>query len=129
MTCNDCIHYDVCGFEWCDSEALTFCKDFKDKSCIIELPVLPRKIVYVDARILNTAHLQEWARKLKVISCYVTNIRYDGRMKAKLYLTPMSNRPYTPKYHIFVDENAIGKTVFLTEKEAKEKLKELNENG
>lgn len=32
MTCKDCYHYDVCGFEGCDDGALTFCKDFKDKS-------------------------------------------------------------------------------------------------
>ena len=38
MTCEDCYHYDICGFEECDDDALTFCKDFKDKSRIIELP-------------------------------------------------------------------------------------------
>lgn len=38
MTCKDCYHYDVCGFEGCDDGALTFCKDFKDKSRIVELP-------------------------------------------------------------------------------------------
>ena len=43
MTYKDCFHSDVCGFE-CD-DALTFCKDFKDKSRIIELPC---KIGYVD---------------------------------------------------------------------------------
>lgn len=36
MNCKDCYHSDVCGFD-CDY-ALTFCKDFKDKSRIIELP-------------------------------------------------------------------------------------------
>lgn len=40
MTCKDCYHYDMCGFEWCDDDALTFCKDFKDKSQIIELPMM-----------------------------------------------------------------------------------------
>lgn len=38
MTCKDCYHYDMCGFEECDDDALTFCQDFKDKSRIIELP-------------------------------------------------------------------------------------------
>lgn len=38
MTCKDCYHYDICGFEECDDDALTFCEDFKDKSLIIELP-------------------------------------------------------------------------------------------
>lgn len=38
MTCKDCYHSDMCGFEWCDDDALTFCKDFKDKSRIVELP-------------------------------------------------------------------------------------------
>lgn len=36
MRYENCYHSDVCGFE-CD-DALTFCKNFKDKSRIIELP-------------------------------------------------------------------------------------------
>ena len=39
MTCKDCYHSDVCGFEQCDSGALTFCENFRDKSLIIELPM------------------------------------------------------------------------------------------
>lgn len=46
MTCKDCYHYDICGFEWCDDDALTFCKDFKDKSRIIELPCNVGKTLY-----------------------------------------------------------------------------------
>lgn len=38
MTCKDCYHYNMCGFECCDDDALTFCKCFKDKSLIVELP-------------------------------------------------------------------------------------------
>lgn len=39
MTCKNCYHYDMCGFEECDDDALTFCQDFKDKSQVIELPM------------------------------------------------------------------------------------------
>lgn len=45
ITCENCIHYDVCGLE--HDEALTFCGDFKDKSRIIELPYPLRKKVFV----------------------------------------------------------------------------------
>lgn len=34
MICKGCYHSDMCGFEWCDDDALTFCKYFKDKSHI-----------------------------------------------------------------------------------------------
>lgn len=37
MACEDCIHYDVCGFnEYKDFNEI--CSFFKDKSRIIELP-------------------------------------------------------------------------------------------
>jgi hypothetical protein len=38
MICKNCYHSDICGFEGCYDDALTFCKEFKDKSRIIELP-------------------------------------------------------------------------------------------
>lgn len=46
MNCKDCYHYDICGFEECDDDALTFCKDFKDKSLIIELPCKVGETLY-----------------------------------------------------------------------------------
>lgn len=46
MNCKDCYHSDVCGFEGCDDDALTFCKDFKDKSRIVELPCKVGDYVY-----------------------------------------------------------------------------------
>ncbi len=38
MICKNCYHSDTCGFEGWYDDALTFCKEFKDKSRIIELP-------------------------------------------------------------------------------------------
>lgn len=38
MFCKDCYHSNMCVAFECD-EALTFCRDFKDKSQIIELPM------------------------------------------------------------------------------------------
>lgn len=109
MTCKDCIHYDVCGFEWCDSEALTFCKDFKDKSRIIELPCkIGDKIYNVkwwddipETKIINGKKYSRIVRKYKIT-----------KSKFTLY-----------------DLNWFGTKVFLTKEEAEAKLKELNENG
>lgn len=141
MTCKDCIHCKVCHLrivyriDTNEGTGKLFdnmekrCEYCKGKLHNVELPCMPHQIVFADARILNTEKLSEHARALKIISCFVTNIRYDGTMKAKIYLTPMNNSPFSPKYHIFVNENAIGKTVFLNKSEAEQKLKELKENA
>jgi hypothetical protein len=46
MICKNCYHSDICGFEGCYDDALTFCKEFKDKSRIIELPCKVGKTLY-----------------------------------------------------------------------------------
>lgn len=128
MMCKDCYHYDMCGYEWCDDNALTFCKDFKDKSLIVELPCKVGRFVYVDTRLFCTDCLREEVRKLDYICCNVVNVRYDKNMKSLIYLRPLYRRGFNSHYHIFVPSSAIGTTVFLTEEEAKAKLKELKEN-
>lgn len=125
MTCKDCYHYDMCGYERCDDDALTFCKDFKNKSLIVELPCKVGKFVYADINLFCKDCLREEVRKLDYICCDVVNVRYDKNMKASIYLRPLYRRDFNSRYHIFVPSSAIGTTVFLTVKEAQEKLKEL----
>lgn len=118
MTCKDCYHYDICGSEGCDNDALTFCKDFKDKSRIIE-PTLNvgEKVWFLHK---NSNEICE-ATVIKVEYNYFTNpqewieIEYISSSIGKL----------TYKTRI---DLMLGKVVFLQKKEAEAKLKELN-NG
>lgn len=101
ITCRDCIHYDVCGFEWCDSEALTFCKDFKDKSRIIELP----------CKVGETVHyITFWKNEYNYH--FITNVSYDI-------------------LHQLLHEKEIVYVIYMTDDKSKAeaKLKELNGNG
>lgn len=146
MTCKDCYHYDVCHirinsidflpvikgkvsmssimYKECD-DVEKHCLHFKDKSRIIELPCKVGSFVYADTRLFCTDCLREEVRKLDYICCDVINVRYDRNMRALIYLKPLYRRDFDSRYHIFVPSSAIGKTVFLTEQEAKAKLKEL----
>lgn len=102
MTCKDCYHYDMCSYEWCDSEALTFCKDFKDKSRIIELPFIAMIEQYlVNGKFADNIHLQ------KFNGCYAT-----------VYID--KNKWGTPLIDI------CGKDAYNTD-EAEERLNELKE--
>lgn len=105
MTCKDCLHYDVCGFEWCDSEALTFCKDFKDKSRIIELP----KTIWVISECLE---LEEY----EVLGVFTTN--------NSIWLDTKGN-----KQQLLMQISNYNKTWFTDKAKSEAKLKELNENG
>ena len=109
--CRDCIHYDVCGFEWCDSEALTFCKDFKNKSRFVELACKVGQLVFEPYR--------------DFINVYeITTIRLS---KYGLFF---NWRLYNSGVYSNVNgfsEREINKTVFLTKEQAEAKLKELNE--
>lgn len=130
MTYKNCIHYEVCNAEC--GELLSRinlgceqCKNFKDKSLIVELPCKIGKFVYADINLFCKDCLREEVRKLDYICCDVINIRYDRNMKALIYLRPLYRRDFSSRYHIFVPSSAIGTTVFLTVQEAQEKLKEL----
>lgn len=108
MICKDCYHYDVCGFEGCDDDALTFCKDFKDKSRIVELPCEIGTELFLSDYLMQHHRLKEYkfigTRVVMVIECF----EFQRTCKR------------------FLDEH-FGKTVFLTKEEAEAKLKEFND--
>ena len=120
MTCKDCYHSDMCGFEWCDDDALTFCKDFKDKSRIVELPCLigdkvyfpytgenyPQKLVLLKLNIVNVG---------KVVS--FTTDGYGAHIRVQFRENGCTERTF------YADE--INKKVFFDKEKAEEKLKEL----
>lgn len=134
MKCKDCYHNEICP-NWDDYNDIPYCDGysdfcnnydhFKEKSLIVELPCKVGRFVYADIRLFCTDCLKEEVRKSDYICCTVVNVRYDKNMKALIYLRPFYRRDFNSCYHIFVPSNAIGITVFLTEQEAKAKLKEL----
>lgn len=115
MICKNCIHYDVCGFEWCDDDALTFCKDFKDKSHIIELP----------CKVGDTVYLVDF--EYGIYKCIVNDIQILSDNEPVFTLYYYSQNGYEPaelEWDIDIEIDCFGKTVFLTKEEAEKKLKE-----
>lgn len=128
MTCKDCYHYDACskkdgttdyyGKEIACGNVDEMCKNFKDKSLIIE-PTLNvgKKVWFLDrnsneiyeATVTRVEYNyftnpQEWI-EIEYISSYIGELKYKTRIDLTL-----------------------GKVVFFTKEEAEAKLKELN-NG
>lgn len=136
MTCKDCMHYDVCHrrinsidflpvingkigkspvmFKNCD-DVETHCKHFKDKSKYIELPCKVGDEVYV----------------IKNNKIQTKDVVYYNKIHSRI-------AEQNEEYWHCVDKDRIsintitfypedfGKTVFLTESEAEQKLKEKN---
>lgn len=120
MTCRDCIHYDVCGM--CGNEddikAMTFCRYFKDKSRIIELPCKIGDTLYYVYRdwVNNTYYVTE-----ATIWEISTTDNYWNSQLIYFKIT------YTDCYGDTDRANAIyGSRIFLTEEEAESKIKELS---
>ena len=110
---------------WHYEQALAETIELLQSDRLVELPCKVGRFVYADTRLFCTDCLKEEVRKLDYICCNVVNVRYDKNMKSLIYLRPLYRRDFDSRYHIFVPSSAIGKTVFLTEQEAKEKLEEL----
>lgn len=110
---------------WHYEQALAETIELLQSDRLVELPCKVGRFVYADTRMFCKDCLKEEVRKLDYICCNVVNVRYDKNMKSLIYLRPLYRRDFDSRYHIFVPSSAIGKTVFLTEQEAKEKLKEL----
>lgn len=114
MACKECYHYDVCGFEKFDSEALTFCKDFKDKSLIVELPCKVGKEIYV----LNRENIpQRMILDKPDIRCHCA--KEDNLCMALCD----DKRNGICAYRLKNDGSDIGEKVFLTKEEAEKKDK------
>lgn len=124
MTCKDCIHYDVClkqqYIDFVNEDWSRKCKDFLDKSKIIELPCKVGDTVYYLG-----GHYERHKTKVyvnKVIKSIVDHITIGQKG--------------VPQIDVCNDENAwttfdcvddFGKIVFLTREEAEKKLEELRE--
>lgn len=126
MKCENCIHYDACK-KISDVHGLAFgnspfCDRFKDKSLFVELPCKIGETVYMPWKWNG----QEGIACLKVTTMvdiiglgldFGTNFETD-------------DDAYYEEYNggRFKIED-VGKTVFLTQKEAEDKLKEIDENA
>ena len=118
MTCKDCIHYDVCKeynnvYERELSERYCVeCQYFKDKSRIIELPnvEIGQELFYID-RYTKTVKSDVVSR----LDWEETDLGVDTGIWSE-------NNAFS---EFFSD---IGKTLYLTKKEAEAKLKELMKN-
>lgn len=116
MTCKDCYHYDMCSYEWCDSEALTFCKYFKDKSRIIEPTLNVGEKVWFLHRSSN-----------EICEATVTRVEYNYFTNPQEWIeieyisSPIGRLTYKTRIDLM-----LGKVVFFTKEEAESKLKEIS---
>lgn len=101
MTCEDCIHYDVCINH-------DGCKDFKDYSRFVELPCHTGEKAY--AIFLGRACASRTVYKGEVIGFQITASR-------TVYITLCLEDGHT-----FIGR--LGKNVFITREEAEAALKE-----
>lgn len=108
MTCKDCYHCKACE-EMCDAilnwEEEEICERFKDKSRIVELPVVVGQQVW-------------FVRNGKIEETIVEKVVLKHR---GLHIKLGCNAMYETSC------NSIGKTVFLTREEAEEALRKERE--
>ena len=132
MTCEECIHYDVCAYKnrpipLCDctyDESDNVEKigcPFQDKSKIIELPCKVGDTVYAFQGYFEV-----------ILPFFVEQIIIDYDEKEAL-VTCCANCHDDERDELLADidfePKDIGVTVFLTEEEAEEKLKEIKADG
>lgn len=111
MTCQDCVHYEVCEVTYPDLDLpfvnLEKCRLFKDKSKFIELPCEVGDTVYVICGFVSEYKVQQ--------------IIYDGIfLWADLLNEKYAIPDNTATRCISFD---LGKTIFLTKEEAEQALK------
>lgn len=118
MTCEDCIHYDVCGFnEYKDFNEI--CSFFKDKSRIIELPCKVGQTVY-DIVLCDDDIYRIYEMKIVAIEPFgsLYESKYFPDFIWNIYLTDDCSYAY----RTFDD---IGKKTFFSKEEAEKRLNEL----
>ena len=113
MTCNNCIHYDVCEALYqgngIPKVSPIHCGVFKDKSRYIELPCAVGDVVYnIYGHEVTITEIVILMDRYGPIS-----FKFEGRYKLKNSLCCYN-----------FDDYEFGKTVFLTKEEAEQKLKE-----
>lgn len=127
MTCKNCVHCDVCRYKFfhlsenhytLDSKNVEYvCKCFKNKTKYIELPCKIGDMVYSYCKVVD-----------QIVGYSVEDVHID-KEQTRYFATAFD--VYYGEYldEIEFTEDEIGKTVFFTESEAEQKLKELKENG
>lgn len=103
MTCQDCIHFDVCGYHITELTPMTVneCPNFKPQSRYVELPCEVGQKIY---RLSPKGEIWEW--QIAVIEIYPDEIA----------LVDDSDN--------YIKPEEIGKTVFLSREDAVKALKE-----
>lgn len=135
MTCNNCIHYELCevqafnGFNknWDPEKDWKHCGVFKDKSKYIELPCKVGDTVYIKGvpLVVSFVCIDDEANFVIQFDCedcykcpfYEDEVSFEGEHDCRT------------QGHLEFTESDIGKTVFLTKSEAEQKLKEMKENA
>lgn len=120
VDCKNCLHYEVCGYAL-NSKTIYECDYFFNKSKVIELPCKVGDIIYYNSPMSPT------------ISTYFVknlNVAFIGNKGEPLVYTfnAESFCEYEFSDSIHFKPKDIGKTVFLTYQEAKQALKEREEN-
>lgn len=124
--CENCVHYDVCR-EW-NSKFIKHrlqmgegcvCKNFKDKSLCVELLVKVGQTVYVP---------WEWEGQIGIAIATVDEIKfYATNLCQYMFYIDMESddESFNQSFGGWKLDLSIGKTVFLTEEQAKTKLNEM----
>lgn len=108
MNCKDCIHYDVCFYLKRVNET-DLCECFQNKSEWIHLPCNVGDTVY---------YVTDRYRHYKEFEIVETTVTKVGKNKKGIFFQMQINSIYETAL------SAIGKTVFLTRKEAEKTLTE-----
>lgn len=108
--CIDCLHYNICTFGKCD--IISGCPHFTDRSEWVHLPCELGDIVFYFQGAYHLKNKSMW----KIIPIKVTEFSMKMGKNGKLY--PLSIIANGTRYPL----TSIGKTVFLTRKEAEKAL-------
>ncbi|MBQ8567305.1 MAG: hypothetical protein IJ445_06975 [Clostridia bacterium] len=124
MTCNKCIHYDVCDKQKITNRTISksVCKHFKDKSLFVELPCKVGGTVY---RIVKLCNGETKIVEGEVLEFTITHEHHNRKDEYRFYFWAKGEEIAHRQYSLWCYFTDFGKTVFLTKEEAEEKLKEL----
>lgn len=115
--CENCVHYDVCEELWqmngIPKVGVSQCAFFKDKSLFVELLCKVGITLYF---LYNRPYADTPDLTPKI---YQTNEWYFDVDEKGISIRPRDIHGYNHEYHYY-----LGKTVFLTKEDAKQKLKE-----
>ena len=142
MTCEDCVHYEVCVFyseQWNISMWNTSpqkCHMFKDKSKFIELPCRVGDKVYVISRCENISMFFDndyfngtgatecpFEDDCMFEDCDNNNIRILETCISAFAIDEDHKKVYVENLFFAYDFSDFGKTIFLTKEEAEKALK------